>query len=815
MKKNYLVIFLFFTLISVAQGNYTVTSLSDDGSLGTLRYGIQSTTASTIDFDSSLTGTLTLTSNLPSIVRNITITGNGINSLTISGANSYNMFQVSGGVVLTISGITFSNNASYSGSIFRADNNNSSVIASSIKVTGNSRSYAFYTNNPSTITISNSTFTSNSGTLFGSDYGSTPSNTSDTETDYSNRITVTGSTFSSNTGTIFSTERYVKIDNCVFNNNTSQIGNFRGVNRYQVLNSTFTNNTGWALFSFSSWIGQTPSWGESTLGTNNTLFDGNTFTGNSGIIIYPGGSSKYDNKTTISNNTFTNNGTNWTGNPIVVSGNILDNFIASVAHSSANSTITVVMNKAVYNTNSGSGALEANDFQFALSGGNATLGSSTPTSISVSGNTYTLGINTVGTIYGTETITVNPVLNSIYDASSNIAGTIQKNNTANLNFLDDDLDGVANYQDQCPNTLSGVVVEPANGCDDVIAPSTPTGFNVTIGTYKLTLNWNQNTDDATGYLLYGGTDQNTLSLIATISSKTTTSYSHTNLAANTTYYYKIIAKDLAGNQSIPSAIISASPRVPLIWDGPKITFQKITGSNWTLKANQDFLTENVILTRANNQGLFNIAKESSFNYSSPTDTEWAMGTTADFSTLNFSSWYNAIQGCPPCYTNTNFVVHLITDDVYVDVKILSWYAGSGGGFSYERSTPNPYSPAVLGDFNALSKTLYDGSFTITSPSTDSTGAFTYTSSDINVATISGTTVVIVGAGVTTITATQAADDTHLTNSISADLTVNSVTVVTKNGGITNSNPSYVNKNGAIGTASGVNANGELKVTKSN
>lgn len=816
MKKKYLVIFLFLTLISVAQGNYTVTSLSDDGNLGTLRYGIQSTTASTIDFDSSLIGTLTLTSNLPSIVRNITITGNGINNLTMSGANLYNIFQVSGGVVLTISGITFTNNASSNGSIFRADNSNSSVVASSINVTGNNRSYAFYTNNPSTITISNSTFNSNSGILFGSDYGSTPSTTSDIESDYSNRITVTGSTFSSNTGTIFSVERYVKIDNCVFNNNTSQIGSFRGVNRYQVLNSTFTNNTGWTLFSFSSWIGQTPSWGESTLSTNNTLFDGNTFTGNTGTIINPGGSYKYDNKTTITNNVFTNNGTNWTGNPMVVSGNALDNFITSVSHSSANSTITVVMNRAVYNTNSGSGTLEANDFQFALSGGNATLGSSTPISISVSGNTYTLGINTVGIIYGTETITINPVLNSIYDASSNIAGTIQKNNSANLKFLDDDLDGVGNYLDQCPNTLSGVVVEPANGCDDVKAPSTPTAFNVTIGTYKLTLNWNQNTDDATGYLLYGGTDQNALSLIATISSNTTTSYSHINLAANTTYYYKIISKDLAGNQSISSAVISAAPRVPLIWDGPKITFQKITGSNWTLEANQDFLTENVILTRANNQGLFNIAKESSFNYYlSPTDTEWARGTTADFSQLNFSSWYNAIQGCPPCYTNTDFVVHLITDDVYIDVKILSWYAGSGGGFSYERSTPNPYSPSVLGDFNALSKTLYDVSFTITPPSTDSTGAFTYVSSDTNVATISGTTVTIVGAGVTTIAATQAADDTHLANSISSDLTVNTVTVVTKNGKTTNSNPTYVNKNGAIGSNNGVSANGKSKVTKSN
>lgn len=811
MKYIYIVIFLFFTLISVAQGNYTVTSLSDDGSSGTLRYGIQNTTASTIDFDSGLTGTLTLTSNLPNIVRNITITGNGINSLTMSGANSFNMFQVSGGVVLTISGITFRDNASSNGSIFRADNSNSSVIASSINVTANSRSYAFYTNNSSSITISNSTFTSNSGMLFGSDYGSTPNTTSDIESDYSNRITVTSSTFSNNSGIIFYTERYVKIDNCIFNNNTNQIGYFRGLNRYQVLNSTFTNN-GSTLFSFYSTLSSGTFF--ATLGTNQHLFDGNTFTGNTGTIISTG-SGNEQAKTTISNNTFINNGTNWTGNPAVISGNTLNNFITAVSHSSANSTITVVMSRPVFNTNAGSGALDVNDFQFALSGGNATLGSSTPTSISVSGNTYTLGINTVGTIYGTETITVNPVLNSIYDASSNIAGTTQKNNNTILKFLDEDGDGVANYLDLCPGTLPGVVVEPANGCDDITAPSTPTGFNVTIGTYKLTLNWNQNTDDATGYLLYAGTDQNALSLVATIPSKTTTSYSHTNLAANTTYYYKIIAKDLAGNQSIPSAIISASPQIPLIWNGPKIIFEKISGADWTLEANQDFLTENVVLTRKNTQGLFNIANESGYNYLSPSDTEWAMGTTADFSDLYFSNWREAMQWCPPCQINQDFVIHLITDDIYVDVKILSWDDMSGGAFSYERSTPNPYSPALLSDFNALSKTLYDGSFTITPPSTDSTGAFTYVSSDTNVATISGATVTIVEAGVTTITATQAADGTHLTNSISADLTVNAITVVTKNGQTTNLNPNYVNKNGAIGTSSGLSTNGQSKVAKSN
>ncbi len=41
----------------------------------------------------------------------------------------------------------------------------------------------------------------------------------------------------------------------------------------------------------------------------------------------------------------------------------------------------------------------------------------------------------------------------------------------------------------------------------------------------------------------------------------------------------------------------------------------------------------------------------------------------------------------------NMVIHLITDDIYIDIKFLSWTPGGGdtsglGGFSYERSTPN-------------------------------------------------------------------------------------------------------------------------------
>jgi L-ascorbate metabolism protein UlaG (beta-lactamase superfamily) len=122
--------------------------------------------------------------------------------------------------------------------------------------------------------------------------------------------------------------------------------------------------------------------------------------------------------------------------------------IASVSLAATNATIAVTMSEAVFNTNGGSGNLEAADFSLSISGGNATLSSATPSSISISGNVYTLGINlSSNMVYGNETLTVTPVANSIYDAAGNAASTSQSNNTATLNGfaqqLGSDIDGEA------------------------------------------------------------------------------------------------------------------------------------------------------------------------------------------------------------------------------------------------------------------------------------------------------------------------------------------------------------------------------------
>ncbi len=121
---------------------------------------------------------------------------------------------------------------------------------------------------------------------------------------------------------------------------------------------------------------------------------------------------------------------------------------------------------------------------------------------------------------------------------------------------------------------------------------------------------------------------------------------------------------------------------------------------------------------------------------------------------------------------------------------------------------------VITNFNSYSKTYFDGSFTLANPTSDSAGSFSYISDNASVATISGNTVTITGIGTANITATQAANGSFCTNSTTVSLTVNDVSVVTKNGEISATNSNYVNHNGQIGGETGVTKNGELLETKS-
>ena len=78
---------------------------------------------------------------------------------------------------------------------------------------------------------------------------------------------------------------------------------------------------------------------------------------------------------------------------------------------------------------------------------------------------------------------------------------------------------------------------------------------------------------------------------------------------------------------------------------------------------------------------------------------------------------------------------------------------------------------TIGALAVPAATEGDAPFDLVNPESDSSGSFSYTSSDETVATITGNTVYIVGPGTTTITCTQAASAPWLTGSVSAVLIV--------------------------------------------
>jgi hypothetical protein len=156
------------------------------------------------------------------------------------------------------------------------------------------------------------------------------------------------------------------------------------------------------------------------------------------------------------------------------------------------------------------------------------------------------------------------------------------------------------------------------------------------------------------------------------------------------------------------AVLACLATVPLIhaqtiWNGPPVSESD---------ANQpDQITPNVWLTRGGSQGLYNAVTESGFIHTySPADTEWADGTTADpnLTSLPYTDWNTWVKGVhsgPPSTVGVNAVVHLISDDIYINITFTSWQS-RGGGYSYQRSTPaavvnNPPSMTITNPTNGM------------------------------------------------------------------------------------------------------------------
>ena len=131
---------------------------------------------------------------------------------------------------------------------------------------------------------------------------------------------------------------------------------------------------------------------------------------------------------------------------------------------------------------------------------------------------------------------------------------------------------------------------------------------------------------------------------------------------------------------------------PTIWNCPEITFTKEDGTDHTLSQNQDFFTENVIITRTTTGGqIFNFANNDSPLDANnvPSGVEWAIGRTDDLPNLTFGGFREIIGRPRVNIVGLELVMHLIEDDIFLNITFTSWSRGNNGrgGFSYTRATP--------------------------------------------------------------------------------------------------------------------------------
>ncbi|MBD2109849.1 DUF4347 domain-containing protein [Nodosilinea sp. FACHB-13] len=292
-----------------AQANYgenlnivTVTSIADSGP-GSLRAAIAAAPAgSVIKFATTLANqTIKLTSGEIFVGRNITIDGSGVSNLTLSGNSSSRIFQVGTSqtaVQATFKGLTLVNGngqgaqvPGMGGAINGANFVRITLVDSLLKNNKAGRGGALQVGSGAQVTILNSVFDSNDGTLTNNGKS--------------------GGAISTNSAGGPGGPGFMVIENSRFTNNRGFNGGavYNISSPVTVKNSTFLNNTaigegGGALFSDGAGPGGPGTTSGGTIRIEGSSFEGNQAKGGGGALyIYSYGTDKLvvENSTLLKN----------------------------------------------------------------------------------------------------------------------------------------------------------------------------------------------------------------------------------------------------------------------------------------------------------------------------------------------------------------------------------------------------------------------------------------------------------------------------------------------------------------------------------
>jgi len=147
---------------------------------------------------------------------------------------------------------------------------------------------------------------------------------------------------------------------------------------------------------------------------------------------------------------------------------------------------------------------------------------------------------------------------------------------------------------------------------------------------------------------------------------------------------------MAMSMAVAAQVRSEAPP-PTIWNGGSLTFTKPPGSS-------DCITAQTCLSRIT--VLYNTVTgtvsghQPCPGYTGPSNTEWAYGHITNWATLTYRPLFDTNGCAPTTMVATPLVVHLIAENIYVQIKFNFWNSGSSS-FSYSRTTGVAASTATI------------------------------------------------------------------------------------------------------------------------
>jgi hypothetical protein len=232
------------------------------------------------------------------------------------------------------------------------------------------------------------------------------------------------------------------------------------------------------------------------------------------------------------------------------------------------------------------------------------------------------------------------------------------------------------------------------------------------------------------------------------------------------FFLKIVAQPITGAPTPPTR--NASDVISLFSDA----YTNVAGTDWFPNWGQSTVVSEVSIGGNPTKKYLNLNYQG-VQFSAPVNASSMTSLHVDIWTTNCTALDLYLINTSPSLFERKVTINPTLSGWYsIDIP-LSQYSSAGvalsniGQFKFV-GTPsgttvyldNIYfwkssSVPTITNFSIPEKFIGDAPFTITTPTSNSTGAFTYTSSNTSVATISGNVVTVLAAGISTITANQA------------------------------------------------------------